>query len=366
MDQIQSIRYRKKNKHLSFEERRTLEKLMSVNRRLPKGKKLTKTAIAKKMGIHRSTLYRELKRGEIEQVDSAFKPYTIYSSDAAQKDYDQKATSKGKDLKIGKDHELAAFIVELILVYRYSPDAIVMKLEKMSHKFSVTLSTRTIYNYIENDVFLEVTNKDLPRQGKQKKRRYQTIRKRGLDAGAKSITDRPEEVETREEIGHWEMDCVESPKHSSGAGLLTLVERKSRSIIVRKLESITQKQVIQAIDSLEETMGTKEFQQLFQSITVDNGGEFLNWQALETSALDVDTQRTALYYCHPYSAFERGSNEHANGLIRRHIPKGSDISDYSTETIQGIEDWTNNYPRRILDGLSASEKLQKNISQVAT
>lgn len=169
----------------------------------------------------------------------------------------------------------------------------------MAHKFSVTLSTRTIYNYIENDVFLEVTNKDLPRQGKQKKRRYQTVRKRGLDVGAKSITDRPEEVEAIEEIGHWEMDCVESPRHSSGEGLLTLVERKSRSIIVRKLEAITQKQVIQAIDSLEETMGTKEFQQLFQSITVDNGGEFLNWQALETSALDTDTQRTALYYCPP-------------------------------------------------------------------
>ena len=88
MDQVQSIRYRKKNKHLSFEERRTLEKLMAENRRLPKGKKLTKKAIANKMGSHRSTLYRELKLGEIEQVDSAFKPYTIYSSDVAQKDYE--------------------------------------------------------------------------------------------------------------------------------------------------------------------------------------------------------------------------------------------------------------------------------------
>lgn len=112
-------------------------------------------------------------------------------------------------------------------------------------------------------------------------------------------------------------------------------------------------------------MGTHEFQHLFQSITVDNGVEFLDWQALVTSSLDVDAQRTDFYYCRPYSAFERGSNEHVNGLLRRHIPKGSDISDYSTEVIQEIEDWTNNYPRRILGGLSASEKLQKNISQTA-
>lgn len=277
MDQVQSIRYRKKNKHLSFEERRTLEKLMRENRRLPKGKKLTKTAIAKKMGIHRSTLYRELKRGEIEQVDSAFKTYTIYSSDAAQKDYDEKATSKRKDLKIGKVHELAAFIVELILVYKYSPDAIVMKLEKMSHKFSVTLSTRTIYNYIENDVFLEVTNKDLPRQGKQKKRRYQTVRKRGLDAGAKSITDRPEEVETREEIGHWEMDCVESPKHSSGADLIGYTAWGCIDLVSSSTGEMSKRYGFIYVDKDDEGNGTfdrirKDSFYWYQKVIETNGG----------------------------------------------------------------------------------------------
>lgn len=359
MNQVQSIRYRGENKHLSFEERRTLEKIMQENRQAPKKKRLTKTAIAEMMGIHRSTLYRELKRGEIEQVDSVFKPYTIYSSDVAQDDYEQKATSKGTDLKIGKDHRLAEYIEKRIIEDKYSPDAIVMELEKKPHDFSVTLSTRTIYNYIEKDVFLRITNKDLPRQGRQKKRRYQPVRKRGLDPGAKSISERPNKIETREEIGHWEMDCMESPKGSSGAGLLTLVERKSRQTIARKLSSITQKQVIKVVDSLEKTMGEKEFQRLFKSITVDNGVEFLDWQSLETSSQNEEKQRTIIYYCHPYSAFERGSNEHVNGILRRHIPKGSDISDYSTEAIQEIEDWTNNYPRRILDGLSAREKLQK-------
>ena len=112
-------------------------------------------------------------------------------------------------------------------------------------------------------------------------------------------------------------------------------------------------------------MGTKEFEQFFKSITVNNGVEFLDWQALETSSLDGKIQRTAFYYCHPYSSFERGSNEHVNGQIRRHIPKGSDISNYSSDAIEEVEDWVNNYPRRILNGLSANEKMQKNISQAA-
>lgn len=153
MSQVQSIRYRERNKHLSFEERRTLEN-------------------------------SRLKRGEVEQVDSIFKTYMIYSSDLAQDDYEQKATSKGKDLKIGKDHKLASHIDKRILKDKYSPDAIVMELEKTSHDFTVTLSTWTIYNYIEKDVFLQVTNKDLLRQGRHRKRTYQRVRKRGLDPGA--------------------------------------------------------------------------------------------------------------------------------------------------------------------------------------
>lgn len=112
-------------------------------------------------------------------------------------------------------------------------------------------------------------------------------------------------------------------------------------------------------------MGTNVFKQAFKSITVDNGVEFLDWQSLETSSLSEKYQRTAIYYCHPYSTFERGSNEHVNGQLRWHIPKGSDISEYSKAVVQEAEGWINNYPRRILNGLSANEKMQKDISQAA-
>lgn len=92
---------------------------------------------------------------------------------------------------------------------------------------------------------------------------------------------------------------------------------------------------------------------------MDNGSEFLDWVKLEASYLVQGAKRTAIYYCHPYSSWERGSNEQRNGHIRRFIPKGSDISKYTNKRIKEIEDWLNSYPRRILKGLSAIEAREK-------
>ena len=80
---------------------------------------------------------------------------------------------------------------------------------------------------------------------------------------------------------------------------------------------------------------------------------------VERSATSPDARRTVAYYCHPYCSFERGSNENLNKMIRRHIPKGADIAEYSEEDVARIQDWMNDYPRAIFDGLSAREMLQK-------
>ena len=90
------------------------------------------------------------------------------------------------------------------------------------------------------------------------------------------------------------------------------------------------------------------------SITMDNGCEFVNQDFIEGSVI-TKKKRTTAYYDHPYSSWERGSNENTNKIIRRFIPKGSDISKYTHKEIKRIEQWINNYPRRILGYKTASE-----------
>lgn len=112
--------------------------------------------------------------------------------------------------------------------------------------------------------------------------------------------------------------------------------------------------VVEAIDRLERKY-KERFSERFKSITMDNGCEFLCSARLEASILNEQNQRTKVYYAHPYSAWERGSNEVANRLIRRFIPKGSNIGKYSIQEIHRIERWMNNYPRRIFGYKTANE-----------
>src|SRR5690625_3726666 len=105
-----------------------------------------------------------------------------------------------------------------------------------------------------------------------------------------------------------------------------------------------------------------DFSQTFKTITVDNGTEFLDVETLETSIKNTEEPRTNVYYCHPYASYERGSNEQMHTLIRRFIPKGSDISQYSKDQIKEIEQWINNYPRRLLDSHSSMHLLRQEVS----
>lgn len=108
------------------------------------------------------------------------------------------------------------------------------------------------------------------------------------------------------------------------------------------------------VDQLERKYKSR-FYTMFRSITVDNGCEFLNQEALETSCLGIGKKRTICYYAHPYSAWERGSNEVANKLIRRFVSKGTNIGSLTKTAIRRIEHWMNNYPRRMFGYRSANE-----------
>ncbi len=97
-------------------------------------------------------------------------------------------------------------------------------------------------------------------------------------------------------------------------------------------------------------MGRERFRRIFQSITADNGGEFLNCEAVERA------NRTRLYYAHAYAAWERGSNENINRMIRRFLPKGSALSRVNSSVVEQIEEWINPYPRRI-HGFKTAEEM---------
>ena len=359
MSQVYCIRRRTKRKHLEYVERQELEYLVTQNIKAPKKNKKTQKELAQLLGVSEATMSRELKRGRVVLRDSQWREYASYSADVAQDDYDQKATHKGPGLKIGNDHALAQHIEDKILTGKYSPDAVIMEIESGKYEFETTICTRTLYNYINQGVFANITNKDLPREGKTQKRGYKRVRKAHKNVGGKSISQRPEEANDRLEHGHWEMDCIEPGKRKGRSCLLVMVERLTRETIMFKLSSQTQAEVQKRLDRLERKMGKKRFAKKFKTITVDNGSEFLDWVMLEKSCLVQEGKRTAIYYCHPYSSWERGSNEQRNGHIRRFIPKGSDISIYTHKRIKEIEDWLNAYPRRVLSGLSAMEKLKQ-------
>ena len=120
------------------------------------------------------------------------------------------------------------------------------------------------------------------------------------------------------------------------------------------MQSKTQAEVIRILDELEKE-NPKHFSECFQTITMDNGVEFLDFKSIERSALNENKKRTATFYCHPYSAYERGSNENVNRLIRYWVPKSSRISELTDEFVQFVEDWVNNYPRKIFDWYSSNE-----------
>jgi IS30 family transposase len=157
MSQVYCIRRRRKRKHLTYTDRQELENLVKQNEKASKNKKKTQRELAFIMGISPATISRELKRGLVTLRDSQWCDYDSYSADVAQDDYDKKATHKGPGLKIGKDHALAKHIEQKILKDKYSPDAVIMEISTGKYQFDTTISTRTLYNYIENGVFLNLT-----------------------------------------------------------------------------------------------------------------------------------------------------------------------------------------------------------------
>jgi len=338
-----------KYKHLTERDRYRLEGYLETG--------LPVKRIAQKLNSHLSTVYREINRGQVKRINSDLTEYWAYRANSAHSDYEQKVTNRAHPLKIEKYKLLADYIREKILKHKYSPDVVIGELKRAGQGL---ISTKTLYNYIDRGVFEGVSNYSLWEKRKRHKHKYRQVSRISLkNKGSRSIEERPEKINNRIEYGHWEGDSIVGKRYGRKDGLFTLTERLTREEIIIKIKSMTQDSILNALNKLETNYGAY-FREKFKSITLDNGREFLDWESIEQSVLNNE-KRTLIYFAHPYSSWERGTNENQNRMIRRFIPKGTDISKLSDKDIKRIEEWMNNYPRKIL-GYKTPNELVLNIT----
>lgn len=308
--------------------------------------------IASALGRCKATIYNELGRGMTVLLNSDLTEYKTYCADVAQNKAVYNATNKGRDLKVGNDYEYVNFVTEYIRDKKYSPYAVIQHIKNNNLKFKTQISSKnTLYSYIRMGLFEGVSMESLPCPRKKQNRGTVARRVALNNTVCKSIEERDKEILNRKEVGHWEMDTVVSGKDGKGA-LLVLTERSTRYEEIYKIPSKSQNSVRACMDRIEISIGLEKFRQKYKTITCDNGVEFLDSEGIERS-VDGISIRTSLYFCHPYCSSERGSNENLNRMIRRFIPKGSDISAYTDECIKAIQFWMNNYPREIHNGMTA-------------
>lgn len=338
----------KKGKHLEYSERQSIERWFNKDRR-------TKVEIAELLDRTEKTIRNEIKRGLVKNLTTELIEIWVYSAYVAQQKYEYYLRAKGPKLKIDNDYELKEYIEKSVKEDKKSPEIIAKEIKEMN--FKTKICARTIRNNIYAGDIYDIKPKDMIYNKEYKdKNKDKTICEKVPPE--KSIDYRPEEANTREEYGHWEGDLVIGIK-KRGSVLFTLTERKTREEIIVKIPGKKAEYVAQALDIIEKKY-KRMFYTKFKSITFDNGGEFRNWKSLEKSYDNRrKTVRTQVYYAHPYRSGERGSNENANRLIRRFIPKGIDITPISEEYIQKIEAWINNYPRAMFNYKSTNEILSE-------
>ena len=326
---------RRKFQHLTSEKRAQIEILMQQG--------LPKTQIAKAVGISRSTLYLELARGTVEQIDSELRPYHKYFGDAGQRVYEKNRKNSRPSIKLCDCWEFIQYAQKQIIENKLSPDAI-CGAAKRSGEFEKIVCTKTLYNYIDQGL-LAVKNIDLLLKVKRKSRNFRMGRQNKRINGT-SIEERPEEINNRTTFGHWEIDTIVGRKGSSSV-LLSLDERTKLHRHLVKIPSRSSEAVGAALKKIAESYG-ESFEKVFKSITSDNGSEFVDLGRYLPKS-------TKVYYAHPYSAYERGINEKQNSLVRRFFPKGTSFDDVSDEQVAFVESWINRLPRKIFNYQSSDD-----------
>ena len=344
----------RKGKHMTQGERVAMETMLGAGIPAP--------SIAAALGRHRRTIERERLRGQVLHWDRDWRKHPAYSSDRGQAVHQENGTAKGPELKLGRNQDLVEFVRVRIVEHRESPAVVAHRMRVGGREGAVC--AKTLYTYIEAGLIAGVSNESLWEKRQRRHRARRTLRRpRRTPTRRQSIEQRPPGVGTREEFGHWEIDLVVGPIGSRSA-ILTLVERKTRKTLIRKLKDKTHRAVRRAIDALEREYGTLRFRCLFLSITADNGSEFLDVDGMQNSAFRKQ-RRTTLFYAHPYASWERGTNENTNRMIRRFIPKPQIIDELTHRTLATLEAWLNNYPRKIIGFDSPTQRYDLEVAKLA-
>lgn len=344
----------KKNQyhHLKEEDRTVIQTL--VNQKDSNGKRLFNNSyIADYLGVNRSTISRELRKRKsfrfmVRSGKTIEKPYNATD---AQNDYlFKRALSKG-EYKLRKYNKMAKFIEDKIKIDKWAPDAIAgfMKTHNYFSKDGFcSISTPTIYNAIRQGI-INVKLDDTIRMKEVPDYKYHN---NSLPASKipYSIETRPDEINSRQVFGHFELDTILSKRNGKHHCLLTITERKTRFEIILRISSKSSEEVVKKINKLK-LFFNKHYNKVFKSFSTDNGSEFNDFLGI------ISNSKTNIYFCHPYCSGEKGTNEKHNSIIRYFIPKGTLIESISDNQLNKIASWMNNYPRKILNYKTPLEAL---------
>ena len=279
--------------------------------------------IACALGRHRATVCRELRRNST-RADGRYRATT-----AQERTNGRRSRSRRHRRFSAQDFAL----VEELLCRQWSPAQVAGHLARSG---LLSISHETIYRHVWRDKREGGTlYTHLRGARKRRRKRYGSYDSRGRLAGKRLISERPPGVETRREIGHWEIDTV------MGAGsrdcIVSLVERKTGLLLIGKLADRTTASLNRRVIRL-----IRRDEGAFETVTADNGTEFHDYRRIEQGT------GARFYFARPYHSWERGSNENANGLIRQYLPKGQSMAGLSQHQCNAIARKLNTRPRKRL------------------
>lgn len=336
MSQVEYSTKEKKYCHIQEPERKHIERMKKAG--------ASNSEIARTLNRHRSSIGRELKRNIVSQRETIqtnsksieiplYREVKRYFWDAAQRQYETRRLGTGAKCKLASCATFVQYAEQKIMGQeKWSVDAAV-GYAKRHQMFAVIPSTKTFYNWIDAGL-CGVRNIDLLLKVKRKPKKKAKERKRIL---GRSIDERPDVVNERKEFAHWEADGILG-KGRQGH-LLTLVERSVRYGILWDAKDRYADKIVLFLDALQAKYG-KHFSAVFKSITFDNGSEFSDVEGIESKG------NVSAYYAHPYSSYERGTNENWNAIVRRFLPKNSALKDLSPDTLMRVNRYINQLPRK--------------------
>ena len=300
--------------HLTYESRCQIYALKSTG--------LLQKEIARQLNVHPGTISRELKR------NSGARGYRIKQAQEKSEQRRREASSKPKRMT-----EAMVSLIESKLKIKWSPDQISGVLKAIG----TPISHESIYRHVWSNRRLGGTlYQHLRRSGKKYHYKGGSKSGRGCIPNRVDIKERPLVVEKKQRFGDWEADTIIGAQHKGA--IVSLVDRKSKFTLLCGLPNKESALVTQSIISRLKKLPKK----MKQTITYDNGKEFSGHEMI-ARILGVQC-----YFATPYHSWERGLNEHTNGLVRQYFPKGIDLSTLSSDAIQFVEDQLNDRPRKVL------------------